>query len=75
MNGFEFRDAFKEYHKELFSHWKSKSLVEQEAILSQLIDSDLFEHFVLIDEVVLLYDMVRDECVKRLELSVKADGS
>lgn len=73
MYSFEFRKVFEEYHKEVFSHWKAKSLVEQEAILSQLIDSDLFEHFVLIDEVILLYDLVRDECVKRLSVSCSKD--
>lgn len=68
----EFRRVFEEYHKEIFSHWKVKSLIEQEQILSDLIDSDLFENFVLIDEVIVLYDLVRDECVRRLTMSVES---
>lgn len=68
MHNFGFRKTFEEYHKELFSHWKASSLVEQEALLFQIIDSDLFDNFVLIDEVILLHDLVRDECVRRLSV-------
>jgi len=73
MFSFEFRKIFEEYHKELFSHWQVSSLVEQEALLSQIIRSDLFDNFVLIDEVILLYDLVRDECVRRLVISVRSE--
>ncbi len=66
MYNFKFRKDFEEYHKELFSHWEASSLVEQEALLSQIIDSDLFDNFVLIDEVILLHDLIRNECVNRL---------
>ncbi len=48
-------------------------MVEQEAVLSQLIDSDLFQNFILADEVIMLYDMICDECVKRLAFSVRED--
>lgn len=68
---FEFDRVFKEYHKNYFNHWKVSSLVEQENILSQLIDSDLFSDFVLADEVIMLYDLIRDECVRRLALSIR----
>lgn len=62
----EFRRGFIDYHKKIFSNWKTTTLVEQEKLLGQIIDSDMAEDFVLIDEVIELYDMVRDECVKRL---------
>lgn len=75
MNSFKFRELFAEYHKELFSHWKTTSLVEQEAILSQLIRSGLFEEFVLIDELILLHELIRDECIRRLELSLNWSGA
>ena len=68
---FEFDKVFREYHKEYFSHWNVSSLVEQEEVLSKLIDSDLFQEFILADEIIVLYDMIRDECVKRLALSVR----
>ena len=67
---FEFDRVFKEYHKNYFIHWKVSSLVEQENILSQLIDCDFFSNFILADEVIMLYDLVRDECVKRLALGI-----
>lgn len=63
------RSNFIEYHKDVIAHWKVSTLIEQEKILGELIDSDCAEDFVLIDEVILLYDLVRDECVKRLSLS------
>ena len=68
---FEFGRVFKEYHKDYFSHWRISSLIEQEHVLSQLIDSELFPNFVLADEVIMLYDLIRDECVKRLSMSVQ----
>lgn len=73
MFSFEFRTIFEEYHRELFSHWQTSSLVEQEVLLSRIIHSDLFESFVLIDEVILLYDLVRDECVRRLAILAQSE--
>ena len=70
---FEFSKVFKEYHSYYFSNWKVASLVEQEEILSKLIDSDLFSDFVLADEVIILYDLIRDECVKRLAVSIREE--
>ena len=54
----------------MFSHWRISSLVEQEFILLQLINSDLFEDFILIDEVIVLHGLVRDECMRRLVRSL-----
>ncbi len=69
----EFRRGFIDYHKRVFSNWNTSTLVEQEKLLGKIIDSDMAEDFVLIDEVIELYDMVRDECVKRLAHVVGAD--
>ena len=62
----EYRRNFVDYHKKIFSNWKTTTLIEQEKLLGQIIDSDMAEDFVLIDEVIQLHDMVRDECMKRL---------
>ena len=67
---FEFNRTFKEYHTQMFSHWRISSLVEQEFILPQIINSDLFEDFILIDEVIVLHGLVRDECMRRLVRSL-----
>lgn len=70
---FKFNRMFREYYEHYFSDWKVSSLVKQEDILSHLIDSDLFCDFVLADEVILLYDLVRDECVRRLAMRIEAE--
>lgn len=69
----EFSQMFKAYFKEWFSGCNIATLVKQEDILSQLIDSDFGPDFILIDEVIVLYDLVRDECVNRLVLSIRGD--
>lgn len=69
----EFNRVFKTYFKEWFSGCNTTTLVKQEDILSQLIDSDFGPDFILIDEVIVLYDLVRDECVRRLAISIRED--
>lgn len=59
---------FKEHYQEWFRGFSAKRLVECEENLSSFIDCDLFNNFVLSDEVILLYDMVRDECVRRVAI-------
>lgn len=70
---FKFDRVFREYYEDYFRDCKVSSLVKQEDILSRLIDSDLFDDFVLADEVILLYDLIRDECVRRLALAVQGE--
>lgn len=69
MQGFD--EQFKEYYRNWFSTCKASSLVRYEENLSQIIDSDLFDGFVLSDEVIVLYDLVRDECVYRVAKMVE----
>lgn len=59
---------FKEHYQEWLRGFSAKRLVECEENLSSFIDSDLFSSFILSDEVILLYDMVRDECVRRVAI-------
>lgn len=59
-------DSFREYYKRLLSTVKLSTLAQQEEILSRMIDDDTVADSYLIDEVVLLYDLVRDECVRRI---------
>lgn len=67
----DFQDCFYFYHLERIRHWKVSTLVEQEKLLSEILDSHLLEDLVLIDEIICLYDLVRDECVSRLEKALK----
>lgn len=59
-------EHFTEHYKDWFKGMHIKRLVECEENLSSFIDCDLFGSFILSDEVILLYDMVRDECVRRV---------
>lgn len=65
MGDLKYLDYFREHYKDWFKGMHIKRLVECEQNLSAFIDSDLYEHFVLGDEVEILYQLVRDECVHR----------
>lgn len=62
----DYMKAFREYWQERFSHSKASHLVKVEQWLSDFIDSDLFEDSILSDEALAMYELVRDECVKRV---------
>lgn len=62
----DFSKQFEEYYRNWFSKCKASQLVKYEQNLSQFIDSDFYDEFVLCDEVNILYDLVRDECVYRV---------
>lgn len=59
-------ECFSEYWRERYRHYDVCSLVRDEAVLSAIIDSDLSNDCPLIDEILLLYEIVRDECVNRV---------
>lgn len=67
----QYMDTFKKYYSEWFSRFDVKTLVEYEQSLSKFIDSDDFHDFPLSDEVLMMFELVRDECVMRC--SVMAD--
>ena len=62
----KFQEQFKEDYKQWFKEMSAKHLIKYEQNLSQYIDSDLFEDSLLADEVLILYELVRDECVYRV---------
>ena len=59
-------DSFCEHYKKFLSTSKLSTLAEQEKLLSRMIDDDIVFNSLLIDEVIILYDLVRDECVRRV---------
>lgn len=69
----KFQEQFKEDYKQWFKEMSAKQLVKYEQNLSQYIDSDLFEDSLLADEVLVLYDLVRDECVYRVSKMADCD--
>ena len=69
----KFQEQFKEDYKQWFSEMSAKQLVMYEENLSKYIDSDLFENSLLADEVLILYDLVRDECVYRVSKISECD--
>ena len=72
-NCFKYREFFENYHKDWFSYWDSENLIEQAKVLAKMIDSDLVADSLLIDEVMILFNLIRDECVKRIAKSVNVE--
>ncbi len=64
-----FHNNVEEHFKAVFAHTHIKDLVRYEADLSKFIDSDFFNGFILQDEILVIYDLVRDECVNRCRIS------
>ena len=69
----DYMDSFREYYKERFRSSSASALVEQERLLSELIDNDDFISVWLMDEIIVLYELVRDECVCRVALIAKSE--
>lgn len=72
-NCFKYREFFENYHENWFSYWKSENLIEQAKILAEMINSDLVAESILMDEVMILFNLIRDECVKRVAKSVSVE--
>lgn len=66
----DYVESMKEYYQNYFRHCSASSLVLFESHFSKLIDDDFFEETLLIDDVLMLYELVRDECVRRVALMV-----
>ena len=62
---------FKKHYESWFSTMSAANLVSYEQNLSKFIDSDLYEGNILADEVNILYELIRDECVYRLSKSIE----
>lgn len=67
----KYREHFKQHYQRWLKGFTNANLILQEQTLSKLIDGEQIEHCLLIDEVILLYELVRDEIVYRFgEVSV-----
>ena len=65
--------SFEIYFREWLKDFRSHELVEHEQILCKMIDSDLVADSLLMDEVMILFNLIRDECVKRVAKSVNVE--
>lgn len=61
---------FVAYYSEWLKGFDNDSLVKYEENLSDFIDCDLYDGFLLADEVNILYELIRDECVRRVSRMV-----
>ena len=66
----DYNEQFVEYYRDWFSDMPLECILTYEENLSALIDSNLYDGFCLQDEVNVLYELIRDECVKRCQLSI-----
>ncbi len=62
----KYEQHFKEHYEEWLKGFSVKSLVKHEQILSELIDGKLALDSLLCDEILMLYELVRNECVARV---------
>lgn len=67
----DYLEQLKKFYQDYFSTCAFSELVRREDQLSRLIDDDSFSYTLLIDEALLLYELVRDECVRRIALLAK----
>ena len=68
----KFEDVFSEYWKGRFESFSLSNLVFYENSISKFIDSGFCEDFLLVDEILALYELIRNECVHRCELMAES---
>lgn len=64
----KFEDVFSEYWKGRFETFSLANLVFYANSISKFIDNGFVENFILADEIIVLHELIRDECVHRCEL-------
>lgn len=65
---YDFLERYKIYYRNQVLDWPNSCLFQQEALISRLIDSDDYSNLLSFDEITALYDIIRDECVRRVGL-------
>lgn len=59
-------EILEKYYRELFRNFTVHDLVKHEQILSDLIDDERVYDSLVIDDVMKMYELIRDECVRRV---------
>lgn len=68
----DFLEIFAKFYSDMAAHISCAELVEQERYVSKLIELDFASELFQIDEILILRDILRDECVRRLARSVSS---
>ena len=63
-----YNEHFEKHYRSWLEDMSASRLIEYEQNLSRFIDSDLFSDSPLSDETIVLYELIRDECVKRVAI-------
>ena len=61
-------DEIVEQYKAWFVTFSNTSLVHHIQVMESLIDSDVFAESLFIDEAIQMYNLLHDECVRRVAL-------
>ncbi len=64
----DYMESMKEFYRNYFSGCSASELIRHEDQLSRLVNNDKFSYTLLIGEALMLYELVRDECVRRVAL-------
>lgn len=64
----KYNRMFAEYWEKRYTDYSLSHLVQDEQWLSRFIDSDAFTESPLSDEVLEMFDLVRNECVRRVAM-------
>ena len=62
----KYMEHFEKHYRDWIKGFDNSSLVQYERNLSSFIDCELFEDFLMSDELLMLYEIIRDECVNRV---------
>lgn len=62
-------EIFEKYYREWFKNFDSRDLVKHEQLLADLIENELVYESLIIDDVVKMFEFIRDECVRRVAMS------
>lgn len=71
----QYDKCFEKHYSEWFRGMKASRLIEYEKNLCRFLETDLYDDFPLIDEVLTLRDLIRDECVFRVSKLAETDLS
>ena len=65
----DFLNLYKIHYTDMATRLSDARLVRQDQYVSQLIDLDFASELFQIDEILVLHDVLRDECVRRVRCS------
>ncbi len=70
----KYEEHFKKNYADLIQGFDNDSLVTSERDLRCFIDSEFYQDFLLAKELHVLYELIRDECVRRVAKMIPYDS-